>query len=350
LAAVTVKRTRAELAGKTIDGHSHLGVSLKAYALGEYPYAATAEGLACRQQACGVDAGVVFPFTPDLYFDPAALLHGEMLPAAEPASPAPYAAENALLMREVFEFCPELESRFLPFACMDPGRDVSGQLHALRELESKWPVYGVKISGVLCQSKVTELLDSGAALLDWAEERDLGVLFHVSTIDDQYSHADDVFAVIESRPGMRFCMAHGILFSAGHLERAAGLANVWVDTAAIKIQVQVVREAIASGEINRASLLDTDYSDYLAVMRTLSGRYPDRIIWGSDAPCYSYICRRKQGDGEFREFRCKATFEEEVAALNCLEPELRRKVGSKNALDFVFGPTGEKTEERQERP
>ncbi|MHC4915662.1 MAG: amidohydrolase family protein, partial [Planctomycetota bacterium] len=317
-----LKRSRAELAGKTIDGHSHLGVSLKAYAAGEYPYAATAEGLAYRQMACGVDAGVVFPLGPDLFFDPTALREGRMVPAADPMGSAPYAAENRNTMREIFEHCPGISDRFLPFVCVDPGREVRGQVAELTSLEKDYPVYGVKISGVLCQSKVSELLGAGAPLLDWAEERALGVLFHVSTVADEYSSAGDVFGVVESRPGMRFCLAHCVLFDRGYLDRAAALPNAWVDTAAMKIQVQLVREAAEAGEIDPASLLEADYSDYLDVMRVVCRRYPGRIIWGSDAPCYAYVCRRRQGEGEneFREFNYRATFEDEVAALDCLEP------------------------------
>ena len=89
---------RAGLAGKVIDCHSHLGVSLKAYASAEYPYAQTAEGLYYRQLAGGVDVNVVFPFSADLHFDPARLVEGEMVPAERPVSPVPYTAENRLLM------------------------------------------------------------------------------------------------------------------------------------------------------------------------------------------------------------------------------------------------------------
>lgn len=332
------KRKRAELAGKTIDAHTHLGVSLKAYALGEHPFAQSAEGLAYRLKACDVDLAVVFPFTADLYFDPLALREGNAVPAQSPASPAPYAAENRLVMREVFEFCPEHSDRFLTFVSMDPGRAVEAQLRELNELEKCYPIYGIKINPVICQSRALELLDGGAALLDWAEERGLPLLFHVSTLADEYSHAEDVFKVVESRPGLRFCLAHCLLYHEEYLKRAVAAPNIWVDTAAMKIQVEMVRELVGNGEIARETLIDADYSDHLAVMRTLCERFADTIIWGSDAPCYSYICRRKQGEGQFREFNYKATYEDEVAALNALSPELRAKVGRGNALDFIFGP------------
>jgi len=335
--AVAARLARRDLAGRTIDVHAHLGVSLKAYALGEYPYAATAEGLAALQSADGVDASVVFPFTADLFFDPERLRAGECVPAARPASPAPYAAGNALLLREVHDFCPELAGRFLPFVSFDPGREVPGQLRALSELAARYPVYGVKVNGVLCQSRLDGLLGAGRPLMDWAAGQGLPVLLHVSALADEYSHVEQAFRLVEARPETRFCLAHGLLFHRRHLERAAALSNCWVDTAAMKIQVELVGELAARGEIPRGELLDADFSDHLDVMRRLCAMLPGKVAWGSDAPAYAYICRRKQGEGRFQDFSYKATFADEVAALECLDPELRPGVGGGNALDFIFG-------------
>ena len=160
--------TRAGLAGKRIDAHSHVGVYLKAYLCGEFPYAQSLEGLSCMQQAHGVDVNVIFPFGPELYFDVQKMIAGSAVPAAEPVSPVPYAAENGLLMREQFDCCPELKGRFLPFVCADPGRLVDAQLDAIRRLEADYPIYGIKISPVLCQMPVTRLLDEGRPLVDFA--------------------------------------------------------------------------------------------------------------------------------------------------------------------------------------
>ena len=331
------RRTRKHLEGKTIDVHSHVGVSLKAYAAVEYPYAQTIEGLAYRQRSAAVDVNVVFPFTADLYFDPAKLLDGEMVPASRPISPTPYAVENRLLLREVFDYCPELSDRFLPFVCVDPARDVDGQSAELRRLASAYPVYGVKVNPVLCQSKAIELLGRGGALLDFAEERNIPLLFHASPVaEDEYSRAEDVFRVIEARPRLRFCLAHCVLFYKDFLRRADDAPNIWVDTAAMKIQVQLVSEWLGR-EIPRDAVIDADYSDHLAVMRTICEAFPHTMLWGSDSPAYSYICRRKQGEGMYREFRYKATYEDEVDALRTLPTDLRRKVAGTNTLDFLFG-------------
>ena len=331
--------SRDELEGKVIDAHAHVGVSLKAYALVEYPYAQTVEGLYYRQLAGGVDVNVVFPFSADLYFDPARLMEGEVTLAREPLSPCPYAVENRLVMREVFDYCPEISRRFLPFVCIDPGRAVAEQINQLEKLERDYPIYGIKVNPVACQSHVTELLRRGRAFLDFARERDIPFLFHATTLPgEEYSQAADVFPIVERRPELRFCFAHCLLFHREFLERADALSNVWVDTAAMKIQVEWLREETGK-TVPASQLVDADYDDHMQVMRTLCERFPDTMIWGTDSPAYSYVCRRKQAEGKFYEFSLKGTYEDELAALKTLPEPLQKRVSNRNTLDFLFGRT-----------
>ena len=65
--------------------------------------------------------------------------------------------------------------------------------------------------------------------------------------------------------------------------------------------------------------------------------FPERIVWGTDSPCYSYIARRLQGEGRYLDFRLKGTYEQEKAALDALPPGLRRKVACSNTAAFLFG-------------
>jgi predicted TIM-barrel fold metal-dependent hydrolase len=329
---------RGDLAGKVIDVHSHVGVSLKAYGLLEYPYAQTIEGIYYQQKAGGVDVNVVFPLTCDLYLEIADLMRGDVVPAAEPVSDVPFAIENRTVMSSVFNRCPELSDRFLPFVSVDPVRAVSEQLSALEALEQEFPIYGIKVNATLCQSPVIGLLERGKAFLDFAEERNLPLLFHATTWpDDQYSQASDVFRIAEARPKLRICIAHCLLFHRKSLERARAMRNVWVDTAAMKIQVELVRSD-EGRSMPTSELLGGDYTDHTRMMVTLCSAFPETIIWGSDSPCYSYICDRKQGaGGEVKEFRLKGTYEDEIAALDSLPADLREKVSNRNTLDFIFG-------------
>ncbi len=334
---MTPHLTREALQGKVIDSHAHLGVSVKAYASLEYPYAQSLEDLYYRQRAGGVDVNVVFPFTPDLFFDPRALIRGECVPAQPPLSPAPYALENRLLLREVFNYFPELAARFLPFISIDPGRLVAEQLDELHALEAEFPIYGIKIVPVFCQSPVTNLLAEGRPFLDFARTRNLPLLLH-TTADprETYSTAALAFQVIDANPDLRFCLAHCIGFHRGFLDRAAALPNVFVDTAAMKIQVQLAHEGseiMAAGD----DRFPADYADHTRVMQALATAYPDTLIWGSDAPAYSYIARRKQGEGHYLDFRLKAGYDDEVAALHALPVGLRRRVSNENTLRWLFG-------------
>ena len=328
---------RADLVGKTIDIHSHAGIQIREAAQISFPYCASVEDLAYRQQANGVDAAVVFPTGPDLFFDlPAFIETGRRVPTAHPISRAPYERENRLLLTDVFRFCPEHSSRFLPFVSVDPGRLVDEQIAILRELEEEFPIYGVKIAPVATQTKVTELLGAGEAFFEFFAARNWPILFHVAVSQgEEFSQAADTFRVIERHPELRYCLAHCIGFHREFLERADARPNVWVDTAALKIQVELAYQDSPLMALP-PERLDADFSDHVQVMRTLVERFPKTIIWGTDAPYHSYITRRLQGAGVYAEFRLKGTYEQEVAALDALTPAQRAQ-NNANALAFLFG-------------
>ncbi|QEG33443.1 amidohydrolase family protein [Bythopirellula goksoeyrii] len=330
--------SRTDLHNKVIDVHSHVGVGIGGFLSEEYPYAQTAESLYYRQLVGQVDVNVVFPLLPDLSFDLAKLRQGKKVLSKEPLSSPPYVIENRMLMREVFDYCPEHSERFLPFISVDPGRYVAEQLTSLNELEEQYPIYGIKIHPVGCLSHASELLKDGEPLLDFAQQRDIPILFHATTLpNDEYSQASDLLQIAASRPRIRFCLAHCLIFNREMLDAANEAANVWVDTAAIKIQVDLVVQCIADGMISRDSLVVSDYSNHCDVMRTLCEIYPDMILWGTDSPAYTYFCRRQQGDDVFQEFALKGRYEDEVAALSALPAELRQKVSNGNTLNFLFG-------------
>jgi predicted TIM-barrel fold metal-dependent hydrolase len=323
---------REDLAGKVIDAHSHIGVALREAAQINFPYCSSAEDLAYRHKANGVDFGVVFPISPALHYDLQTVIEtGELRPAARPISRVPYERENRLLLTDVYRFCPEHSGRFLPFISVDPGRLIDEQIASLEEFEQEFPIYGVKIHPLMAQSKALALLDVGARLLAFFAARNWPILFHASVDPtDPFSQATDILTVAERHPELRFCLAHCIGCHRESLDRAAALPNAYVDTAALKIQVDLFR-AEKSPE-----MLDLDYSDHTRVFQELVGRYPTTMLWASDSPYHSYITRRLQGEGVYREFRLKGTYEQEKAALDALSPAQRDQV-SGNTVRFLFG-------------
>ena len=316
---------------------AHVGINIKAFAEIGFPYCSCVEDFFYRQKVNGVDCSVVFPITPELFFDiPHYATTGKLIGTTRPLSKAPYVQENRMLLYDVYRFCPERASHFLPFLSIDPGRMIQEQLASLRELEREFPIYGLKVNPVGCQTKVAKLLEEGEIFLEFAHQRDGPILFHASTDPrEEFSGVEDTFRVVERYPELRYCVAHCIGFHRGCLDRADAMPNVWVDTAALKIQVQLVAEK--SSLIHAPSeLLDIDYSDYLKVMQALVQRYPKTIVWGSDAPYHSYITRRLQAEGHYYEFRLKGTFEQEKAALDVLSAGERHQLAL-NALQFIFG-------------
>lgn len=331
-------RSRDELRGKIIDGHSHIGVGIMQYYRGEFPYAQTVEGIYYQQLFGGIDINIVFPLSVDLYCEPELLHKGIISPGKFRVSPTPYEAENRSLMKEVYHYCPELSSRFLPFVCVDPGREVPKQLAELKKLQKTFPFYGIKVNPVGCQSCALELLNSGDMIMEFAKEHNMPLIFHATTApNDVYSQASDIFKLIEMHSGLRFCLAHCLLFHRGLLSRAAENPNVWVDTAAIKIQVDLARSLAEKGIISYSDLIDVDFTDYREVMNNLCIRYPNTIIWGSDSPAYAYFCRRKQGKNVNEEFSFKGTYEDEIEALNSVPADIRKMISNRNTLNFVFG-------------
>lgn len=335
--AIMHKYTKEGLQNKIIDVHSHIGVALKEYACVEFPYCQSAEGLYYKQSKNGVDFGVVFPFSADLFFNQDKFLSNQRVPSEQPLSKAPYQTENEMVLKEVFLFCSEYENRFLPFVSVDPGRLQAEQIENLLALEKQYNFYGIKINPLYCQSSVLSLLGRGKVFLDFARQRSLPFLIH-STSDEreQLSYAKNVFSVIEENQDLRFCLAHCLGFSSAFLEKANRMANVWVDTSALKIQSQMARENSPIVETPEKRF-KSNYADHRQVMLDLARAFPETIIWGSDSPAYSYICQRKQGENAVAGFNLKGSYEEEKAGLDFLPDPLKYKVSNENTLNFLFG-------------
>jgi hypothetical protein len=326
-----------DLRGKTIDVHTHAGIGIKSFAETGFPYCSSIEALYYCQRIYGVDYSVVFPFNADLFFDIYTYAEtGKLVPAEKPISKSPYERENRMLLSELFNFCPELNDRFIPFVSIDPGRKIKEQIDTLQELECQFPIYGIKIAPIACQSNVLELLGQGEAFLQFAHERNWPILFHVTVHpEEEFSQASETFKVMERHPELRYCLAHCVGLHRNFLERADEMPNVWVDTSALKIQTQLAYEnsPVMALPLDR---LDCDCSDHIKVMQTLVEHFPKTMVWGSDSPFHSYITRRLQGGGSYYEFRLKGTYEEEKVALDALSIEARHRV-SLNTIDFIFG-------------
>ena len=213
-----------DLAGKVIDVHSHLGVSLKSYACLEYPYAQSVEGLYYRQLAGGVDVNVVFPFSPDLYFRPssAGRGHGDAGRQSDLAR-ALRSREPIADARGVSAAVPNCSIVSCRSCRSIPGGKLRPRSRPLNNWSGNFPIYGIKILPVFCQTPITKLLEEGRPILDFARARDIPLLLHTtSDLREQYSNARLALEVIERNRDLRFCLAHCIGFHRGLLGTGRG--------------------------------------------------------------------------------------------------------------------------------
>ena len=331
------KLTREQLEGKTIDIHTHVGISYGMYMNQSFPCCQSAEDLCYRLAANNIDVAMSFPFGADLHFDQHALMQGRTKPTKRPISPTPYGIENQRLFKEAYEFLPHVRGRILPAISADPRRDAAGQVKVAEEIARQYPIYAIKIAPIAVQVGIRNLTSYGRPLLEFAAARDLPFLIHSAVSrGEQWSRVEDILDIAEANPHLRFCLAHIAGADKFHLARADAMPNVWVDTSALKIQVEVVHSdspLMARGKRR----FPADYSDHRKVLRALMDTFPNTIIWGSDSPAYSFITDRRDTSGRYIRFRLRATYEDEVAALDYLPAPLRLKASNTNTLDFLFG-------------
>ena len=153
---------RADLAGKTIDIHSHAGIQMREAAQISFPYCSSVEDLAYRQRANGVDAAVVFPIAPALFFD--LHLHRDRPPGAggeARSRPRPTSARTACCSPTCIRFCPSTATASCLSSRSIPGRLVTEQLAICANWSRISRSTGSRSCRSSAQIKVTELLVPG---------------------------------------------------------------------------------------------------------------------------------------------------------------------------------------------
>lgn len=307
------------------DVHTHVGLDLGFYLRGWRPYASWARELIEHMNAHGVDRAVCFPFTFPSAFNAVSFADQgrvELLPGR-----VPFDRENDMLVREIEAL--GARDRLYPLAMIDPSRCVSEQLRSLERLAGR--ISGLKLQSTIIESPALNLLTSGRGFLEFAAERQLPVLLHV-TIWEQAPHAQvvDCFAVAEAFPSIRFDMAHSLGFHVGHLRRAAQMPNVWVDCAALLAHCQLVRDnsPIIAAPTDR---LDADYTRPVHVLEAIHAILGNRFLWGSDNPFMSWCDDH---------LRLLYSYADEAAVLKMLPDRVRVDIGSVGPEAWLFGRKG----------
>ena len=308
-----------------IDCHTHIGVDPLFYLQSWSPYCLDVPRLLQEAEGAGMDAFIVFPFVSYVGLDQDALRANRIeLPPG--SGVIPYEFENRRLYEEIQQQSPDVRRRLWPFLIADPARRQREQVKAWRALPTDYAVRGIKIQGTIIQAKVIRLLDEGACLLDYAEERNLPLLIHSSIKpSDEWSQCADLLRVVEARPRLRFILAHSCRFHHPSLQRVAELPNAWFDCSAHVTQCGCAAANLPAAAVP-AERFPSDYATPERVLRDLAEAYPDKLIWGSDAPYYSI---------HYEHVRMRSSYRREVACLDALPAELRDRVCCHNTLAWL---------------
>lgn len=258
----------------------------------------------------------------------AALREGK-IESAGALETVPYAFENRRLLEELYRLFPQVSKCMIPFAMLDPARECRAQVEALRALADEFPYYGLKIQSTIIQSDITALLREGRCFIDFAAKKNLPFLIHSSIHpDDKWAQAGDILSIAEQVPEVRFCLAHSCRFDKPSLDRVAELENTWFDCSAHAIHCDVAVQGlpvVATPERRFKS----NYADPAQVLFDLATAYPDKLMWGSDSPFYSYVDKN---------LSLLSSYRREIDCFAPLSKQLLQAITRDNTLRFLDLP------------
>jgi len=312
-----------------IDCHNHIGAEIMMYLAGNFPYGQHLTHLTSDARANGVERLIVFPMVSHVALDFEAMQR-EQVKFPGGLAKVPYEWENRRMMEEIYDLFPEEGKCILPFVMIDPAREPEAQVAALRKLREQYPAYGIKMQTTIIQSPVKSLLEQGRVFLELAEEWDVPMLIHSSVLpSDIWAQASDILDVAEASPNVRFCVAHSLRFDRVQLDRLAQLPNCWYDCSAHRIHCELAtKNSPVVAPIERR--FDSDYSNPTQVLRDMAEAYPNKLMWGSDSPYYSWVAIT----GDIR-YALISDYAAEADCVKALPRPLLERVGWLNTLDCL---------------
>jgi predicted TIM-barrel fold metal-dependent hydrolase len=313
-----------------IDCHNHVGADLLFYLHGDFPYAQQLVDMTQEGGALGVTHWIAFPFVSYAAMDVTRFRAGGVAFGGGGLESVPYAFENRRLLDECQTLFPEEGKRILPFVIVDPLRHTEAQAAELVKLRGEFRFHGIKIQSTIIQADIKRLAHEGRVFLDLARMWDVPFLIHSSVApDDLWAQAHDILDIAENNPDIRFCAAHSCRFDKECLDRVQALPNVWFDNSAHCIHcVGAVQNRPYVAPPERR--FDTDYTDPARVIADLAAAYPDKFMWGSDSPFYSYAAAIS---GEV--VKLISTYDQEVSALKASPAEVVRRITATNTLKYL---------------
>ena len=302
------------------------------YLHGDFPYAQQLVDMTRVGGSLGITHWIVFPFVSYAAMDVTKFRSGEV-GFGNGLETVPYAFENRRMLEECYQLFPEEGRKTLPFVMVDPMRNTDAQAAELVKLRAEYRIHGIKIQSTIIQADIKRLAHEGQVFLDLAREWDVPFLIHSSVAkDDLWAQAHDILDLAEANPDIRFCAAHSCRFDKECLDRVQALPNAWFDNSAHCIHcVGAVGDLPYIAPKNRR--FDSDYSDPARVIADLAAAYPDKFMWGSDSPFYSYAAAIS---GEV--VKLISTYEREVIALKAAGEPVVRRIAATNTLNYLKLP------------
>ena len=308
-----------------IDSHTHIGFDPRFYLQGWSPYCADLTRLFLEAKGAGIDRFIVFPFVAYMDLDLYRLRQDRVALSSDPGA-VPYRFENTRLCGDIRRAPADWRERLWPFLIGDPARKPAAQVAEWRKLPPDYRVYGIKFQTHTIQAPILDLLDRGRCMLDFAEEKDLPLLIHPSVHpDDHWSQCADILRIVEARPAIRFALAHSCRFHLPTLRRVAELPNAWFDCASFTVHCVCAERNLPAVAVPEARF-PADYCRPETVLADLAAGFPEKLIWGSDAPYYSI---------EYDRLQIRSSYRAEAAYLNALPAAAQDRIGRRNTLAWL---------------
>lgn len=313
-----------------IDCHNHVGADLLFYLHGDFPYAQQLVQMQVEGGAQGVTHWIAFPFVSYAAMDLSQMRNGGVGFDKGGIERVPYAFENRRLLEECQVLFPEEGRRVLPFVMVDPMRHTDAQAAELVKLRREFRFHGIKIQSTIIQADIRRLAHEGRVFLDLARQWDIPFIIHSSVAkDDVWAQAHDIIDIAEANPDIRFCAAHSCRYDRECLDRIAALPNAWFDNSAHCIHcVGAVQDLPYIAPRQRR--FDSDYSHPGRVIADLAAAYPNKFLWGSDSPFYSYAAAIS---GQV--VKLISTYEQELTALRYADPKVVERISCTNTLNYL---------------
>lgn len=289
-----------------IDSHTHIGEDTINFYLGEEPESQTAEQLAKKMKANGVDRAVIFACPAPIYYDPhsADSMDGPLEPSG--LDLYPYRMENHDILNAARKY-----AQFIPYLCVQPqsNRNMKG---VEEQVKANRNVRGMKFHGLAMHTPTIDLI--GSRIMRMADEHDLAVLVHSDATGrfggyaSKYSHPVLAVELARAHPDVNVIAAHLGSLENKFLEALSSLPNLFTDTGPY---VHLVKKIGGWKGPHR----DISKIKPHRLLEDLDREFPHKILWSSDEP-WTVL----SGTG----------YKEEVGILNQLPDAVKYRIAEEN--------------------